>query len=212
MSTTLILIRHGETEWNALGKFQGCQDISLSKEGIIQAQYLLNRFGSNFDYIYTSPLKRAIQTAEIISENKKIKPIIELELREIDFGDWEGLTLKEIQNNYPEKFNQWKNDEVNAPICGGELSMKQASIRAKNALLRIAKKHKGNNIIIVAHGGIIKAGLIGLFNWDMTMYHKIILGNTAVCKISFDADLNPTIINLNDTSHLPNSYNLKSFV
>ncbi|GIM29095.1 phosphoglycerate mutase [Clostridium polyendosporum] len=212
MNTTLVLVRHGETEWNALGKFQGCKDINLSNEGILQAQFVKKRFENDFDCIYTSPLKRALQTAEIISNNTNLNPIIEPQLREINFGDWEGLTIREIANNYPNNFNKWRTDELDAPLCGGDISLKKASIRAKSAILEIVKKHKGKNIVIVSHGGIIKAGLIGLFNWKMTMYHKIVLGNTAVCKITFDDNFNPTIITLNDTSHLPNDYSIKSYV
>ncbi|MBC8059192.1 MAG: histidine phosphatase family protein [Clostridiaceae bacterium] len=206
MKTILTLVRHGETEWNALGKFQGCIDINLSKEGIIQADYLKKRLENKFDYIYTSPLKRAIQTAEILSESSKINPRIELELREINFGDWEGLTIKEIETNFPEKFIDWRNDELNAPMCGGDLSLKKASTRAKEAILEIVKAHQGKNIVLVAHGGIIKAGLIGIFDWKMTMYHKIVLGNTSVSKIIFDDSFNPIIVTLNDTSHLPDNY------
>jgi probable phosphoglycerate mutase len=212
MNTILNLVRHGETEWNALGKFQGCKDINLSKEGFLQADSLRKRFENKFDYIYTSPLKRAMQTAEIISESSTIKPIIEPELREINFGDWEGLTIKEIEANFPEKFTEWRKDELNAPMCGGDLSIKKASTRAKEAIFEIVKKHKGGNIIIVAHGGIIKAGLIGIFDWKMTMYHKMLLGNTAICKIVFDDNFDSKIITLNDTSHLPNNYDIKSYV
>ncbi|MGH4125415.1 MAG: histidine phosphatase family protein [Clostridium sp.] len=212
MKTILTLVRHGETEWNALGKFQGCKDINLSKEGILQANYLKKRFKNKFGYIYTSPLKRAMQTAAIISESSKIKPITQLELREINFGDWEGLTIKEIETNFPEKFIEWRNDELNAPMCGGDLSLKLASIRAKEAILEIVKKHQGEDIVIVAHGGIIKAGLIGIFDWKMTMYHKMILGNTAISKIAFNHSFNPTLLTLNDTSHLPTNYDIKSYV
>lgn len=212
MKTKVFLVRHGETEWNRLGKFQGCKDINLSEEGIVQAQYLSKKFNDNFDYIYTSPLKRAVQTAEIITANKKIKPIIMNELREINFGEWEGLTINEISNKFPKEFNDWRNDKVEAPMCGGDLSLKNASRRAKNAITKIVDKHKEKKILIVAHGGIIKAGLIGLFEWDMTMYHKISLGNTAICEIDFDLDLNPIIVKINDTSHLPNNYIMKSYV
>jgi broad specificity phosphatase PhoE len=212
MKTTITLVRHGETEWNVLRKFQGCKDTDLSEEGVLQAQYLKKRFGSNFDNIYTSPLKRALQTAEIISEGRDIPPAIETDIREINFGYWEGLTRKEIEAEYPEEFTQWLTDEVNAPLCGGELSIKKASIRAGQAIRKIAERHKGENTIIVAHGGIIKAGLISIFDWKMTMYHKLILGNTAVCKITFDDNFNPTIITLNDTCHLPASSVIKSYV
>ena len=212
MNTTIILTRHGETEWNALGKFQGCQDIDLSNEGILQAQYLRKRFVNKFDHIYTSPLNRARQTAEIICQSSNTAIMVALELREINFGEWEGLTIKEVEANFPEKFIAWRNDELNGPMCGGDLSIKKASIRAQKAILEIAKKHQGENIIIVAHGGIIKAGLIGIFDWKMTMYHKMILGNTSVSKIIFDDDFNPKVITLNDTSHLPDDYVIKSYV
>ena len=209
MNTIITLVRHGETKWNTLGRFQGCQDTNLSNKGILQAQYLNKRFANNFDYIYTSPLKRAMKTAEIISKSSNTAFMVELGLREINFGEWEGLTIKEIEANFPEKFIEWRNDEVNGPMCGGDLSIKKASIRAKKVILKIAKEHPGNNIIIVAHGGIIKAGLIGIFDLKMTMYHKIILGNTSVCKIIFDDKLSSKIITLNDTSHLPDNYDIK---
>lgn len=212
MATTLFLVRHGETEWNALGKFQGCIDIELSEEGIFQANLLKEKVQNSFDYIYSSPLKRALDTANIICSNKNIKPKVEPNLREINFGEWEGLTPKEIEELYPENFIKWKSDELTAPICGGDLSLKLASVRALKAILKIINKHKNKKIIIVCHGGIIKAGLIGLFNWKMTMYHQIILGNTSICKLTFDDDLIPTLVTLNDTSHLPKTYKLKSSV
>lgn len=212
MKTKVLLVRHGETEWNKLGKFQGCKDIDLSEEGFKQAKYLFNRFNNDFDYIYTSPLKRALQTAEVITTNNEIKPTIINELREINFGEWEGLTIKEIENNFPDEFNNWRTDKIDAFMCGGDLSINNASMRAKSAIYDIVAKHKGKKILIVAHGGIIKASLIGLFDWDMTMYHKISLGNTAICEINFDLDLNPSIVTINDTSHLPNDYIIKSYV
>ena len=210
MNTSITFVRHGETKWNTLGKFQGCTDTDLSNEGIKQAEYLNKKFGNNFDHIYTSPLKRAKLTAEIISKNSNTTPIVELGLREINFGEWEGLTIKEIEKNFPERFIKWRTDDLDGPLCGGDLSLKKASIRAVKVILEIAKRHRGENIIIVAHSGIIKAGLIGIFDWKMTMYHKMILGNTSVCKIIFDDNLSPKIVTLNDTSHLPDDYDIKS--
>lgn len=212
MNTEIILVRHGETQWNAAGRFQGSKNISLSQEGITQAKFLKERFQSEFDYIYTSPLSRAVQTADIICENTSKVPIKENALREIDFGDWEGLTLEQIRAKYASEFHSWRTDEQNAYLVGGDLSLKQASLRAKNAILKIAKECIGKRVLIVAHGGIIKAGLIGVFDWKMTMYHKLILGNTAVSKLVFDESLNAALSTLNDTSHLPADYKLKSYV
>jgi len=212
MKTQVLLVRHGETKWNVSGKFQGCTDISLSEEGILQAHYVKERLQGDFDCIYASPLKRALKTAEIITENTEITPIISKEIREINFGEWEGLTLNQIEASYNKEFKIWRNDEINGNLVGGDLSIKMASIRARKEILRIVKENTGKRIIIVAHGGIIKAGLIGIFDWKMTMYHKMILGNTSVSKLVFDEELNPMLIFFNDLSHLPNVYKSKFFV
>lgn len=203
MKTKLFLVRHGETEWNRLGKFQGCIDINLSQEGIVQAKCVSKRFNGNFDRIYASPLKRAYNTAEIICENKGIKPSLAHDLREVNFGQWEGLTIKDIMNDFPDEFHKWRYDHKEGPMCGGDLSIRQASIRATNAVKEIVSKHKGEKVIVVAHGGIIRAALIGLFDWNITMYHKMAIGNTSINELHFDDELNPIIVRLNDTAHLP---------
>lgn len=210
MTTTLFLVRHGETKWNSLGKYQGCKDIELAEEGISQAKLLKERVENSFDHIYTSPLKRAFDTANIICSDINIKPIVEESMREINFGEWEGLTKEEIKKLYPEIYNKWTTDELTAPFCGGDSSIKFASIRAKEGILNLVSKHKNERIMIVSHGGIIKAGLIGLFNWKMTMYHQLVLGNTSICKLSFNEELIPSIVTFNDTNHLSRNYIIKS--
>ncbi|MDU7440441.1 MAG: histidine phosphatase family protein [Clostridium sp.] len=202
MKTTIMLIRHGETEWNILGKFQGSTDIPLSNEGIRQAFMLKERLKSDFDYIFSSPLKRAYETAKILCDERGKQVSIAEEIREINFGEWEGLTVKGIAEKYPDIFNEWRNDKREGKFCGGDMSTLNASIRAKNCIMEIANKHKGKKIVIVAHGGIIKAGLIGIFEWDMSMYHKIALGNTCVNTITFNDDMKPALLGLNDTNHL----------
>lgn len=202
MKTTVLLIRHGETEWNLLGKFQGCTDIDLSKEGIKQAELLKDRLKGDFDYIYTSPLSRAFETAKIITQNTNKEVVIAPEIREINFGKWEGLTVREIKEKYPEIFTAWITNKKESNICGGDLSINNAVNRATKCIFDIATKHNGKKIAIVAHGGIIKAALIGLFDWNMTMYHKITLGNTCINTITFNDHLMPALIGLNDTNHL----------
>lgn len=202
MKTTILLIRHGETEWNTLGKFQGCTDIALSEAGIKQAELLKNRLNGNFDYIYTSPLSRAFETAKILASQTNKEVTIATEIREINFGEWEGLTIHEIEKNYPEIFKAWRTDKKESYICGGDSSIHNAADRAKKCILDIVSKHKGKKIAIVAHGGIIKAGLIGVFEWDMTMYHKMALGNTCINTLTFNEELKPALVGLNDTNHL----------
>jgi len=204
MSTEVYLIRHGETIWNKAGRFQGCTDIDLSEDGIKQANYLKEALKNKFDVIYASPLRRAYDTAVILGEsNGGLLPIIEEDIKEINFGKWEGLTFQEIKETYPEEFNAWRSDEVNGNLMGGDLTLKKVSIRATEAIRRLVVENEGKKIAIVAHGGIIKAGLIGLFDWKITMYHHFYLGNTSVTRLSFVTPSYPLLIGFNDMHHLP---------
>lgn len=205
MHTELFLIRHGETQWNQAGKYQGSTDIPLSENGMKQAGYLKDHFQNRFDYLYSSPLSRALETARIIGSGSDKEPVISPAMVEINFGAWEGLTLEEIKSSYPEQFRSWQTDEINAPLMSSEKSLKSASIRAGNEILRLVETHAGSRILLIAHGGIIKAGLIGIMDWNMTMYHRFLLNNTAVTKLTFDEKKHPVIHTLNDTSHLPDA-------
>lgn len=202
MQTTLLLIRHGQTPWNALGKIQGCTDIELENEGRLQAQLLAEKLSGNFSAVYTSPLKRAHETASILANSASLYPVDVPALREINFGLWEGLTFKEVQEKYPEAYSCFKSDEIQAPLCSGDGSILNCSKRAKACILDLVKVHPGETIVTVSHGGLIKSALIGLFGFKMTMYHQISLGNTCITTIRFTAHLTPILMGLNDTSHL----------
>ena len=212
MKTTLLLIRHGETNWNKMGRFQGSIDIELTDTGRKQAYFLNKRLSGKFDYIYTSPLKRAKETASILASSSNKELNIADDIKEINFGKWEGLTRKEIKEQFSDEFRNWKTDKEEGLIVGGEGSLKKASVRGTNCILDIVKKHNGQTIAAVAHGGIIKAILIGLFNWDMTMYHKSVLGNTSITEIIFTDDLKPVLVKLNDTAHLEHLENDLKYV
>lgn len=203
MDTELYLVRHGETEWNKTGRFQGATDIPLSEEGILQAKRLEQRLGNHFDIIYCSPLNRAAATADLLCSNMpSVNPIPEEDFREINFGLWEGLTFSEIKDTYPAEFEQWWNGE-DIMLSSGKISLSDASNKSKHAILRIREKHQGKKIVIVAHGAILKAGIIGLFDWNLNMYHKFFLGNTSVTRLVIKEDSRPMLISLNDTCHLP---------
>lgn len=202
MPTTLLLIRHGQTPWNALGKIQGCTDIDLEEQGRFQAQLLSESLNGAFSAIYSSPLNRAYETAKILAApaSLEVKPIEGL--REINFGSWEGLTFKEVATKYPEEFAFWQQDDLEAPLCGGDGSIKNVANRAKNCLLDLVTAHPDETIVAVSHGGFIKAALIGLFDLKMSMYHQMAFGNTCVTTIRFKDNLKPILIGLNDTHHL----------
>lgn len=201
MKTNIILIRHGETEWNKDFRFQGSTDIPLCEEGISQANLLSKRLNGAFDVVYTSPLVRALHTAQVVA-GEVCEPIVLPELREINFGSWEGYTLEKIKAEFPTEYHRWRNDKETGQLMGGDASIKNAAIRGHDAILSIVDNHPGKTIAVVAHGGILKAALIGLFNWDMTMYHSFFLGNTSITRLRFNGQKKPILMGLNDTCHL----------
>lgn len=202
MQTRLLLIRHGQTPWNALGKIQGCTDIDLEEAGILQAQLLSERLNGNFSAIYSSPLKRAYETACILAAPTDLKPVALDALREIHFGKWEGLTFKEVAAQYPDALHTWRTDPVTAPLLGGDGSLKNASLRGRQILLELTTKHRGETIVVVSHGGFIKSALLGLFELPMTMYQQMTMGNTCITTIRFNEQGLPILEGLNDTRHL----------
>ncbi|PHV69572.1 histidine phosphatase family protein [Sporanaerobium hydrogeniformans] len=202
MHTTVLLIRHGETEWNLQGKIQGTQNIPLSHQGKAQAQLLAKRLHGTLDYVYSSPLERAFQTAQILCTSTSLTPLPLENLKEVDFGSWEGLNFKEVATTYPEAFNLWRTDEVLGPLIDGEGNLKKASLRATSCVLEVVQKHPGKHIAMVSHGGLIKCAIMGLLDLKMTMYHHLALGNTCITTFQFDERLHPVLLGINDTHHL----------
>lgn len=153
----VILIRHGQTEWNLLQKYQGQTDIPLTDLGRNQAQrageYLANN--ENIEVLYCSDLSRTRETAEIVGRIVGLTPTCDARLRELSFGEWEGLTFNQVYEKYPEEFNNWYNDAFKINVPGGE-SFDQLIKRAMEAVKEIIEKYSGT-VAIVTHGGVIKA-------------------------------------------------------
>lgn len=148
--TDLYLVRHGETAWNRRRRIQGRTDVPLNDTGRRQARLtgeLLTR--RPVRAVYTSPLSRALETAEIIAAEIGLPaPILDDELMERDYGDAEGLDLAEVDRRFPN----------GAPVPGRE-SREQVAERVVPALLRIATAHPGESVVAVSHGGAIRAAL-----------------------------------------------------
>lgn len=155
MPATIVLVRHGETDWNRERRFQGHADTPLNAAGRAQARdvaHLLS--GERFSAVYTSPLRRASETAMIVGRSLGLEPR-ELEaLREIDVGDWQGLTVDEVQARFPERLDAasrsgWPNGETHEEL----------GARVLPALLDLARAHSGRRILGVTHAGPIRAAL-----------------------------------------------------
>lgn len=160
MSTRLILIRHGTTDWNKQKRYCGFRDVSLNREGKLQAQKLSDRLKPlHFDRIYVSDRKRAIQTAQIIFKGTRMTKIAGL--KEVNFGAFEGLRHGEIMKKYPHVYKKWLANpfENNIPNAENIDSFKK---RVARALQRIVRHNAGKNVAIVSHGGVISVFIAGV--------------------------------------------------
>jgi len=157
MVTTLYLVRHGETEGSEAKRYKGSIDVPMSKNGIEQIKktstFISAEVTSALTAIYCSPLSRALKSAEIIAEPNGLQPVETPELRERSFGIWEGMTFTEIKEKYPAEFGAWANDPLRYSPIEGESTI-TVKDRVIPSLTRILESHKGENIAVVAHGGV----------------------------------------------------------
>jgi len=151
--TRVILIRHGITEWNRRARYCGSRDIGLSKEGRRQARKLGVRLrAAEFDEVYCSDRRRAMQTGRIIFGRRKMVKM--RGLREIDFGMFEGLRHNELMKKHPGMYGRWLKDPYRHPIPKAE-PVKRFKARIERAVRRIVRSNPGKEVAVVCHGGVI---------------------------------------------------------
>jgi broad specificity phosphatase PhoE len=152
--TTLLLTRHGETDWNRDHRWQGFTGPPLNETGRRQARELAARL-DRIDAIYSSDSERARETAEIVAARSGLTVTEDQRLREMNFGEWEGLTRHEIDERYANGFSRWDACEL-AHAPGGESDAAMAD-RVLEALAEIAERHDGQRVLVVTSGGPIRA-------------------------------------------------------
>jgi alpha-ribazole phosphatase len=155
--TTLLLVRHGETDWNRTGRWQGQSDAPLNEHGREQARTLADELaGEPITGIYASDLSRARETAEIIARRLGLPIAVDTRLREIDVGAWSGLTTAELESRFPEAVARWRNGDPAHSFDGGETYAAMGA-RVVAALDEIAARHAHEHVLVVLHGGPIRA-------------------------------------------------------
>ncbi|MDP6042579.1 MAG: histidine phosphatase family protein [Candidatus Latescibacteria bacterium] len=153
MYTMCLVVRHGETEWNATGRIQGHREVSLNERGQKQAEAVASRLKNEpFDALYSSDLKRTVQTAEAISQRTGHTIHTDPRLREWDLGILAGLTRTNAETQHPKAFAIYNESRVDDPIPEGE-SIRNRSTRVTACIAEIASNHKGERIVIITHGG-----------------------------------------------------------
>ncbi len=209
----LMLVRHGQTAWNAAGRYQGQTDVPLSDVGRRQAQALGRRLAAEeIHAVYASDLRRAGETAEIIARSRADVgrppwPMhAEPRLREMAFGAWEGLTYEEITARDPQGLAAWQADSLHVAPPGGE-TLTQLAARVRSLLDDVVAAHSGQAsapsrcVLLVAHGGLLRVllclalGLAADFHWR---FHLDVASLSALLLYDTDA----VLVGLNDTHHL----------
>ncbi len=201
MSQRLILIRHGLTYWNNLFRYQGHTDIELNEEGIAQAQAAKRKLVRyKLEAIYSSDLSRAVQTAQIIAAPHGLPVKTYPQLREINFGVWEGLTYQDLEQRFPELLKTWVDSPHLLAVPGGETFM-AVQERALKCIYELVSYHQQGNIAVVTHGGTIATLICGLLNEPISTMWKYKLKNSAISTLIFENNLF-SLETVNDVTHL----------
>lgn len=200
--TTIILVRHGQTEWNRVERFRGHFDIPLNKTGLEQAEKTAREIARrwNPDVIYASPLARAIQTAQKIKGLCE-KPVQQSKgLKDIDYGDWQGLTYEEAGKQWPDLIFDWFEHPEKVQIPGGE-NLAQVQKRARLTLDQICAKHVDQTIVMVSHTVVNRLILLDILGLGIDQFWDI---QQEPCTINLleKTEDKFTIVTLNDFHHL----------
>jgi len=200
--TLLILIRHGQTEWNKVERFRGRADVPLNENGLAQAEATGRRVASEWrpEAIYTSPLSRSVKTAEAIAKHHGLQVQQHPGLADIDYGEWQGLTPEEACQLWPDEIDAWYNQPHLARIPGGE-TLSDLSARAMQTMNELVDRHPGDTIVLVGHTVINRIIILGVLGLSNERFWRIKQDTCAINVFEAD-DGNFTLVSMNDTCHL----------
>lgn len=197
-----FLVRHGETEWNKLGRFQGHEDIKLNERGLAQArETAIAAIEWGHSAIYTSPLTRTVQVAEEIARVTPMPVSKEPGLKELSLGDLEGVTGEEMRQGWPEVFSAWRTNPEQVLMPNGE-SLSQLRDRAWQSILDIEQKHSADeSLLVISHNFAIRSIVGELLGVPLHNFHRMSLSLASVCTFDSD-DRGRRLTSYNSTGHL----------
>lgn len=200
-ATRLYLVRHGETTWNIERRYQGALDSPLSARGWEQSRRTREALREvPLGAMYSSPLARAVETARVIAEPHDL-PVTPVEaLREIRVGQWEGLTVAEIEAQYAEAASRWYTTPHLARIPGGE-TIAEMQMRSAAAVEELRRRHAGEAVGVVAHGGVNKTIILTVLAAPLSSYWRLRQHNGGITVLEWEGDRARVLI-LNATAHL----------
>jgi broad specificity phosphatase PhoE len=178
----LVLVRHGETEWNRDGRWQGGSDTQLNDLGREQARMLAKELDDRIDVVYSSDLSRARETADIVASKLGLEVRVDPRLRERSFGSWEGLTTAEIEERFADSHRRWR-DGASAGADDAE-TFEDFFTRVNGFLADLLRLHAGENVLVISHGGSIRVIHAIAAGVDYVRDHRLIpsVPNCAVAR------------------------------
>ncbi len=181
------VVRHGETEWNATGRYQGQTDVALSPTGVSQARQLAARLtGLHFGAVYSSDLTRALETARLLAGGLDSRPeVVTLPgLREIDVGQLSGKVRSEIEAQFPGYVAALRADPWHVRRPGGE-SMADLAARATRTFDALCAQHPGQRLLIVTHGGVVRVAVsLAIGGRDKDVWARLSVANTSITRVA----------------------------
>lgn len=197
----LLIVRHGETEWNAEGRIQGHTDIGLSEKGRQQARSVARRLVDvPIDVAHCSDLSRTCETAKIILGERAIPLQLTPKLREYHKGVFEGLTAVEMKDRYPDLYAASLLPDLDFAPTGGE-SIRQTSARMADFVAQVKEHHLDDTMLIVGHGGSLRALIVALLALPLEATWRFVMANCSLSIIDTYPD-NAVLRLYNDVSHL----------
>lgn len=199
--TRFILIRHGQTGWNKQERFRGWVDIDLDETGRRQAQAAARRVSPwGVSAIYSSPLKRALATAQALADIAGLGVNAIDGITDMHFGVWQGMSIAEVKDSYPDQFDQWCNRPDALEIPDGE-TLEDVRIRSVAAIEELATSHEGQTIAVFTHRVVCKVLLCHVLGLDNSHFWQIEQDTTAINVFELEQG-KPTVHLINDTCHL----------
>lgn len=197
----LYIVRHGETVWNREGRIQGHTDVGLSERGLEQARLLAQRLEPvALDAAYASDLSRASDTAAAVLQGRGIPLYPTPRLREYHKGAFEGLTEAELRSRYPSEYPGYVAKDLDYAPEGGE-STRGVSDRMAAVINEIKERHLGDSVLVVGHGGSLRAAMMALLGMSMDANWRFVFGNCTLTIVDTYHD-NAVLRLFNDGSHL----------
>jgi probable phosphoglycerate mutase len=208
--TRIVLVRHGQTEWNRVERFRGRADVPLNETGLAQAEATGQRVAVDLSpsgewrpmAVYSSPLSRAVKTAEAIARRLDLAVQIHARIADIDYGQWQGLTPDEVRERWPEIHHAWYNAPQTARIPGGE-TLDEIRVRAMKAVGEIATRHAEQTVALVSHTVVNRVILLAILGLGNDRFWRLGQDTCAINVFEADAQAGDfTLVSLNDTCHL----------